>query len=143
MATILETLRQSEDLSTFVNLVEIADLKGMLNNRGPFTVFAPTDSAFESLSGEALHDLKQSRNRLADLLMWHIVVGVLRLEEVPGMRNPTIKTLQGSELNVSLIDEEFRVNDARIVTGDIDCDNGVIHIIDGVLMLTMAEIVAW
>ncbi|WP_128693994.1 fasciclin domain-containing protein [Methanoculleus taiwanensis] len=142
MATILETLRQSEDLNTFVNLVEIADLKGMLNDRGPFTVFAPTDGAFESLSGEALHDLKQNKNRLADVLMWHIVVGVLRLEEVPGMRNPTIKTLQGSELNVSIIDEEFRVNDARIVTGNIGCDNGVIHIIDGVLMQAMAEIVA-
>ncbi len=141
MASILETIETQEDLSEFLNLVRIAGLDDMLRNRGPFTVFAPTDEAVRSLSAEALQDLKENPQRLADVLQWHVVVGELYSGEVPAMRNPTIKTMQGAELDVSRIGEDIVVNDARIVRADIECDNGVVHVIASVLMPQMAEAV--
>ncbi len=141
MASILEMIETQEDLNEFLSLVRIAGLDDMLRNRGPFTVFAPTDEAIRSLSAEALQDLKENPQRLADVLRWHVVVGELFTEEVPTMRNPTIKTMQGAEIDVSRIGEDIVVNDARIVRADIECDNGVVHIIESVLMPQMAEAV--
>lgn len=142
MASILETLETEENVSEFLNLVRIAGFEDMLRNRGPFTVFVPSDEAVRNLSAEALQDLKENPQRLADMLRWHVVVGELYSGEVPSMRNPTIKTMQGAELDVSLIGDDIVVNDARIVRADIECDNGVVHIIASVLMPQMAEVMA-
>ncbi|WP_301665183.1 fasciclin domain-containing protein [Methanoculleus frigidifontis] len=142
MASILETLETEENVSEFLSLVRIAGLEDMLRNRGPFTVFVPGDEAVRSLPAEALQALKETPERLADMLRWHVVVGELFASEVPSMRNPTIKTMQGAELDISRIGEDIVVNDARIARADIECDNGVVHIIESVLMPQMAEVLA-
>jgi uncharacterized surface protein with fasciclin (FAS1) repeats len=143
LPSILEALRESGDLNEFVRLVEAAGMAPALRDRGPFTVFAPFDGAFGALPENLLVDPASKRDLLAHIVSWHIVVGELWSKEVPQMKNPTIKTLRGVELAVSRIEGEIFVNTARVVRADIGCSNGVIHIIDSVLMPLMVESIAW
>jgi uncharacterized surface protein with fasciclin (FAS1) repeats len=131
---ILDTAKYSGSLKTFVAAVEAAGLCDMLKGTGPFTVFAPSDKAFENLSAGALeHLLKpEHRTELVHLLKNHVISGELMSEAVRGRKFPR-RSLAGFELTIDGHDN-IKVNRAHINTADIGASNGVIHVIDAVMM---------
>ena len=131
---ILDTAKYSGSLKTFVAAVEAASLTDMLKGTGPFTVFAPSDKAFENLSAGALDNLLKPEHRaeLVHLLKNHVGSGELMAEAIRGRKFPR-KSLAGVELTIDGHDN-IKVNKAHINTADIGASNGVIHVIDAVIM---------
>lgn len=133
--TIVDIAVASGDFNTLVAAVQAAGLVETLSGEGPFTVFAPTDVAFE----QALTDLGLTaeellaREDLADILTYHVVPGKVMAEDVVGLDSAT--TVQGGTVTIST-DENGNVliNDATVVQADIEGSNGVIHVIDAVLL---------
>ncbi len=109
------------------------DLVDDLSGPGPFTVFAPTDDAFAKLDPAVLDDLLNNNTAaLADILLYHVVSGaVMSTDLSDGM---TADTLQGESLNVAISADGVMINDAMVVVADIEASNGVIHVIDTVLL---------
>ena len=133
--TIVDIAAASGDFTTLVAAVQAAGLVETLSGEGPFTVFAPTDAAFE----QALTDLGLTaeellaREDLADILTYHVVPGKVMAEDVVGLESAT--TVQGGTVTIST-DETGNVliNDATVVQADIEGSNGVLHVIDAVLL---------
>jgi uncharacterized surface protein with fasciclin (FAS1) repeats len=130
---ILETAKHSGSLKSFVSAVEAAALADMLKGTGPFTVFAPSDQAFESLPAGTLERLlkPEHRTELVHVLKNHVVSGELMSDGIRGKKFSR-KSLAG-ELTIDGHDN-IKVNKAHINTGDIGASNGVIHVIDAVMM---------
>lgn len=132
-ATIVELAMQTDALSTLVQAVKAADLVETLNSEGPFTVFAPTNEAFNALPSGTLESLLQPENKstLSSILTYHVVPGKIMASDLEdGM---TVETVQGAEITISLGDNAM-VNDATVTQADIEADNGVVHIIDAVIL---------
>jgi transforming growth factor-beta-induced protein len=127
--TIVETAAASKDFSTLVAAVKAADLAGALSGDGPFTVFAPTNAAFEKLPAGTVETLLKPENKgkLASILKYHVVSGKIMAGDV--LKALKVDTLQGSSANISL-----NIEGAKIVKTDIECSNGVIHVIDAVIL---------
>jgi transforming growth factor-beta-induced protein len=119
---------------TLAKALEAAGLVETLKGEGPFTVFAPNDQAFAKLPEDALEDLLKPENKekLKAILTYHVVAGELMAADVAKMTSA--KTVQGQELAVKVQDDTVMVGDAKVIQTDIGCSNGVIHIIDSVLM---------
>jgi len=129
---IVETAQANEDFSTLVTAVTQADLGETLSGEGPFTVFAPTNAAFEKLPEGTLESVLEDKEKLKSILTFHVVPGsVMSSDLSDGM---VVKTVQGQEIKISVTDEGVMVNDAKVVTADIKTSNGVIHVIDSVLL---------
>jgi len=113
---------------------EAADLVETLKGKGPFTVFAPTDEAFEKLPKGTLGDLLKPENKkkLAGILTYHVVSKKVMAADVAKMK--TAKTVQGTDVKIKVVDGKVMVNDAEVIKADIACTNGVIHVIDTVIM---------
>jgi len=135
---ILETARYSGSLKRFVAVVEAAALADMLKGTGPFTVFAPSDQAFESLPAGTMERLLKPEHRpeLVHILKNHVLSGELMYEGIRGKKFSR-KSLAGIELTIDGHDN-IKVNKAHINTADIGASNGVIHVIDTVLVLPKA-----
>lgn len=120
------------ELSTLADAVVAADLVSTLQGEGPFTVFAPTNQAFNALGGTLQTLLKPAnKEQLADVLTYHVVPGELQAADLrDGQR---LETVQGQTLRVSVDGETVMINDAMVVTADVDASNGVVHVIDAVL----------
>jgi uncharacterized surface protein with fasciclin (FAS1) repeats len=120
--------------NTLVAAVKAADLVDTLKGDGPFTVFAPTDEAFAKLPAGALEDLLKPENKakLQSVLTYHVVPGKVMSRDV--VKLDTAKTAQGSSLKIKTMNGGVMVNDARIVKADIGASNGVIHVIDTVML---------
>ena len=131
---ILETAKHSGSLKRFVAAAEAAGLADMLKGTGPFTVFAPSDQAFESLPAGTFERLlkPEHRTELVHVLKNHVVSGELLSETIRGKKFPR-KSLAGVELTIDGHDN-IKVNKAHINTPDIAASNGVIHVIDAVLV---------
>jgi uncharacterized surface protein with fasciclin (FAS1) repeats len=115
--------------STFVDLLIEADLVATLQGDGPFTVFAPTDAAFNALPTEIQEDLAEDVAALTEVLLYHVVSGeVLSTDLVDGA---SVATVQGSDVMVSLGDK-IKINNAVVITADIMASNGVVHVLDEV-----------
>ena len=127
--TIVETAAGNADFSTLVAAVKAADLAGALSGDGPFTVFAPTNAAFEKLPAGTVDTLLKSENKaqLAAILKYHVVSGKILAGDV--LKAMEVTTLQGSKAPVGLT-----IGGANIVKTDIKCSNGVIHVIDAVIL---------
>jgi hypothetical protein len=135
--TIVERALSTPELSTLVSLVKMADLVTTLSGTGPFTVFAPTNAAFNALSPARRASLlaPENRTQLVRVLRNHVVSGVARSTDLATMRR--IRTLQGHDLSIaSGCSNETFVANARVVTADLPCANGVVHVIDRVIDLT-------
>lgn len=133
-ATIVELAQATPELSTLVTTVVAADLVDTLNSDGPFTVFAPTDSAFAALPDGTLDDLLKPENvdQLTEILTYHVVAGeAFSTDLTDGQK---IETVQGEELTVSIKDGKVMINNAEVLTADVDASNGVVHVIDTVLL---------
>jgi uncharacterized surface protein with fasciclin (FAS1) repeats len=141
---IVKTAASNGDFSTLVKAVEAASLADMLQSEGPFTVIAPRNSAFEALPDGTLQSLLQPANKekLQAILKYHVVPGkvmakdALGLEGVKSGTGAAVTTAEGSELSVTVDDGTVMINDAQVTTTDIKASNGVIHVIDRVVLPT-------
>ena len=129
---IVDTAVAAGQFKTLVKAVEAADLAATLRKPGPFTVFAPTDEAFAAVPKEKLEALLKDKKQLAAVLTYHVVPGKVTAADVAKLQ--TAKTVQGQPLKISVKSGEVRVNDAKVIKTDIMCSNGVIHVIDAVLL---------
>ncbi|MEM6379505.1 MAG: fasciclin domain-containing protein [Bacteroidota bacterium] len=124
----------TEDLSTLVAAVKAAGLVEVLQGEGPFTVFAPSNKAFEALPAGTVETLLKPENKeqLIQVLTYHVVAGkVLSTDLSNGMKATTV---QGEEINVSIGDGKVSINDARVTAADVKASNGVVHLIDKVIL---------
>lgn len=131
---IVEIAVSNEDFSTLVAAVAAADFVELLSGEGPFTVFAPTNAAFENLPEGLLNDLLEPDNKeqLQAVLAYHVVPGKVMAADVVGLESAT--TAQGSNLTITVSDEDgVTIDHAKVVVTDIPALNGVIHVIDAVV----------
>lgn len=119
--------------NTLVAAVKAAGLVETLQGAGPFTVFAPTDEAFAKLPKGTLEDLlkPENKSKLAAILTYHVVPGKVMAADVKTMK---AKTVNGQELDVKASSSGVKINDAKVVKTDIETSNGVIHVIDTVVL---------
>jgi transforming growth factor-beta-induced protein len=129
---IVETAVGAGIFNTLVTAVQEAGLVDVLSGPGPFTVFAPTDAAFAKVPASMLNDLLADKEKLAQVLTYHVVPGKLMAEDVVAMDK--IKTVQGSEITVNYDCSGVMVDNAMVVNTDIVTSNGVIHVIDAVIL---------
>ncbi len=127
------TISANPDLTTFMRTVEMTGLDEMLNRRGPYTVFVPTNEAFEKL-GRKLDELtlEENRDQLATILRYHIVPDELTSEMLNSY--DSLDTLNGSKLSLTKMGNIYVVNGSEIIQADVNATNGVIHVIDRVLV---------
>ncbi|MGB7431437.1 MAG: fasciclin domain-containing protein [Ahrensia sp.] len=132
MKDIVDTAAGNTDFETLVAAVQAAGLVDTLKGEGPFTVFAPTDDAFAAL-GTTVDDLLKPENKdqLTAILTYHVVPGKVMSTDLTD--DMTAATVQGGDVTIDL-DNGVMVNDANVVTADIETSNGVIHVIDKVIM---------
>lgn len=131
MADIVETAVNAGNFKTLVKAVEAAELVDILKSPGPYTVFAPTDEAFANLPEGTLESLLQDIPKLKRILTYHVAFGDVRAEDL--MQIEEAETVEGSIVAIDSADG-IKVNDANVVKSDILTDNGVIHVIDTVLI---------
>ena len=131
---IVDTAVAAGSFTTLVAAVQAAELVDTLKSPGPFTVFAPTDDAFAALPDGTVDSLllPENKDKLVQILTYHVVPGVVKAEELVGNRG-SVPTVEGSRLH---IDGRNGVNveNATVVTADIEASNGIIHVIDTVLL---------
>ncbi len=131
---IVETAVANGSFNTLVAAVKAAELVDTLNGTGPFTVFAPLDTAFEALPEGTVASLilPENKAKLQGILTYHVVAGkVLSTDLSDGMKAATVN---GAEITIQLKDGKVFVNDAEVVIADIATDNGVIHVINKVIL---------
>jgi uncharacterized surface protein with fasciclin (FAS1) repeats len=131
---IVSMAMNNDDLSTLAAAIEAAGLVETLKGDGPFTVFAPTNAAFEALPEGTLETLlmEENRDQLIEILTYHVVAGeVMSGDLSDGMM---AETVEGSSIEISVSDYGVKVDDASVVTADVEASNGVIHIIDAVII---------
>jgi uncharacterized surface protein with fasciclin (FAS1) repeats len=128
---IVETARDAGEFTTLIAAIDRAGLEATLAGEGPFTVFAPSDEAFAQLPDGTVDSLLAEPDQLAQVLTYHVVPGRVTAAEVVGLA--TAPTVQGEELPVS-VDGSIHVDGARVINADIEASNGIIHVIDRVLL---------
>jgi uncharacterized surface protein with fasciclin (FAS1) repeats len=131
MADIVDTAVAAGSFTTLVKAVQAAGLVETLKGEGPFTVFAPTDEAFAKIPTDTINAVLADKEKLTAILTYHVVAGKVMASDVVNLTSAT--TVQGGEIRIST-DNGVRINDANVIQTDIECDNGVIHVIDSVIM---------
>lgn len=132
MANIVEIAVKADNFKTLVTAVKAADLVATLESNGPFTVFAPYDEAFAKLPPGTIQTLVQNIPQLARILTYHVVPGKLMQADLAKLKS--INSVEGSPLKLDFT-EGFEVKNATVVAADIEADNGVIHVIDNVILM--------
>jgi uncharacterized surface protein with fasciclin (FAS1) repeats len=128
---IVDTAVAAGDFTMLVKAVQAAGLVDTLKGKGPYTVFAPTDAAFAKLSEEQLNNLLSNKEALTEVLTYHVVPGKVLANDVAKLKSA--ETVQGQPLNIDTSDG-VQVENAKVVKADIETSNGVIHVIDTVMM---------
>lgn len=130
---VVQVAMGSADHTTLVTAIKAAELVDVLSNAGPFTVFAPTNAAFDKLPAGTLDDLlkPEKKNDLADILQYHVYVGVLKLESMND--GQVYNMVNGANVTIGVADGKYTVNGANIVA-TVPASNGVIYITDQVLL---------
>jgi uncharacterized surface protein with fasciclin (FAS1) repeats len=136
LADIVDTAVAAGSFSTLAAALGAADLVDTLKGKGPFTVFAPTDEAFAKLPEGTVDDLLKPENKkkLASILKYHVVPGKVMAATVVTMDGKSAKTVNGASVKIGVKDGVVTVDDATVVTTDIKTSNGVIHVIDSVMI---------
>lgn len=131
---IVEIAAGNNSFSTLVAAVKAAGLVDVLQGEGPYTVFAPTNEAFAKLPAGTVESLlkPENRDKLVAILTYHVVPGKVLAKDVIGLKNA--KTVQGQAVKVTVSDAGVMIDGARIVATDINAENGVIHVIDSVIL---------
>ena len=128
---IVEIAQSSGDFSTLVKAIVAANLVSVLEGKGPFTVFAPTNEAFSKLPPGTLESVLNDKAKLSAILTYHVVPGKVLASDVKTMK---AKTVNGKDLDIKVNGSNVTVNGAKVVKTDIVGSNGVIHVIDTVLL---------
>ncbi|MFM8252903.1 MAG: fasciclin domain-containing protein [Planctomycetota bacterium] len=131
---IVDTAVGAGSFKTLVAAVKAAELVETLKGKGPFTVFAPTDEAFAKLPKGTVEDLLKPENKkkLIAVLTYHVVPGKVMAKDVVGLKEA--KTVQGSSAKITVADGKVKIDAANVVKTDIETSNGVIHVIDSVIL---------
>ncbi|MEA5626276.1 fasciclin domain-containing protein [Nostoc sp. UHCC 0251] len=135
MADLVETAINAGNFNTLVKAAEAANLIETLKSPGSFTLFAPTDEAFANLPEGTLDSLLQDIPKLQKIVAYHVASGDVRSDDL--VQIDEAETLEGSIVAIESADGKLKVNNANVIKTDILTDNGVIHIIDAVLMPAM------
>lgn len=132
--SIVEIAAGAEDFSTLVAAVKAADLVDVLSSKGPFTVFAPTNEAFAKLPKGTVESLlkPENKDKLIAVLKYHVVPGKVMAKDV--VKVDSAKTAQGSSVTVTVEGKTVKVDNAKVIKTDIEASNGVIHVIDTVII---------
>lgn len=131
MADVVDTAVNAGSFSTLVSAIKAAGLVETLKGSGPFTVFAPTDEAFAKLPQGTVEGLLKDLPKLKQILTYHVVSGKVMAADVVKLKSAT--TVEGSDVKIDA-SQGVKVNDSTVTTPDVAADNGVIHIVDTVLM---------
>lgn len=131
MKNLVETAIDAGNFKTLVKAVQEAGLVGTLSGEGPFTVFAPTDEAFEKLPEGTLENLLEDKEGLGKILTYHVVKGKVMSDQVVNLNKA--ETINGQDVSIDSTDG-VKIDNAKVITTDIECSNGVIHVIDTVLL---------
>ena len=131
---VVDTAVDAGDFTTLVTAIKAADLVETLKGKGPFTVFAPTDEAFAKLPSGTVEDLLKPENKqkLVSILTYHVVPGKVMASDVVKLSHA--KTVNGQSLTITVEGGMVMVDSANVVKTDIECSNGVIHVIDAVVL---------
>jgi len=129
---IVDTAVEAGSFTTLVAAVQAAGLVETLKGEGPFTVFAPTDEAFAALPEGTVEALLADIPALTDILLYHVVPGKVMAADVVNLTSAA--TVQGSDLAIVVEDGKVMINGVNVITADIEASNGVIHVIDAVLI---------
>jgi uncharacterized surface protein with fasciclin (FAS1) repeats len=132
MADIVDIAVSAGNFTTLVTAVQAANLVETLKSPGPFTVFAPTDDAFAKLPPGTIQTLVQNTPQLARILTYHVVPG--RLTQADLAKVDSVTSVEGSPIRIDCSDG-FEVKNATVVAADIEADNGIIHVIDNVILM--------
>jgi uncharacterized surface protein with fasciclin (FAS1) repeats len=129
---IVDTAIDAGSFDTLVLALQEANLTETLRGEGPFTVFAPTDEAFDALPEGTLEELLQDPENLTAVLTYHVVPGEYMASDIAGMESLT--TVQGEDINITVENDTVMVDNANVTTADIEASNGIIHVIDSVML---------
>jgi len=129
--TIADTAARTPQLSTLTKLLKDAGLEDTLRGAGPFTVFAPSDEAFKAVPAKTMAELAADKELLKSVLTYHVLAGKVMAADV---KNGNLKTVQGANVAVSKAGSFVTVEDALVTSADVTATNGVVHIIDKVLI---------
>ncbi|MDY6899455.1 MAG: fasciclin domain-containing protein [Cyanobacteriota bacterium] len=132
MADIVDIAVSADSFKTLVAAVQAANLVETLKSPGPFTVFAPNDEAFAKLPPGTVQTLVQNPPQLARILTYHVVAGKLMQADLAKLK--TVTSVEGSPIKINCTDK-FEVKNATVLAADIEADNGVIHVIDNVILM--------
>jgi uncharacterized surface protein with fasciclin (FAS1) repeats len=134
--TITDIVVGNSNFSTLLAAVSAADLAATLSSPGPFTVFAPTNAAFAKLPAGTVENLVKPENKamLTSILTYHVVSGKAMSGDVVKLNGKSVKTVNGASVRVSVKGGKVMVNNANVTAVDINASNGVIHVIDTVLL---------
>jgi uncharacterized surface protein with fasciclin (FAS1) repeats len=130
--TIVDTAAGNADFSTLVSAVQQADLVDTLNAEGPYTVFAPTNAAFAKIDPATLQGILGDKEKLTKILTYHVLGSKVTSSDLQPTQ--TVATVEGSDVTITADASGAKINDANITTTDIETCNGVIHVIDTVLV---------
>lgn len=131
---IVQVASSNPQFSTLVSLIKEAGLVKTLSGKGPFTVFAPTNAAFKKVPAATLAGLKANPDKLRAVLTYHVVSGNVPASKVITLNGKKVKTVEGSDVRVTVSGKTVKVNNAKVTKTDIKAKNGTIHVIDGVLI---------
>lgn len=131
-ADIVDTAVAAGKFKTLVTAVKEAGLVETLKGKGPFTVFAPTDEAFAKLPEGTLEALLKDQKKLAAILTYHVVPGKVLAADV--VKLSEAKTVQGQQVTITVSGDKVMIDGAKVIKTDIHCTNGVIHVIDAVIL---------
>jgi uncharacterized surface protein with fasciclin (FAS1) repeats len=132
--TIVDVAVEAGTFKTLVAALKAADLVSALQGPGPFTVFAPSDAAFAKLPAGTVDALLKDPQKLAAILKYHVVSGKVMAADVVKAKGAKPATLNGAMLNITVKDGKVHVNDAMVTAADLSASNGVIHVIDAVVL---------
>jgi uncharacterized surface protein with fasciclin (FAS1) repeats len=131
---VVQVAMGSTDHTTLVKAIQAADLVNALSNAGPFTVFAPTNAAFDKLPAGTVDDLlkPENKDKLADILQYHVSLGVFKTDMLTD--GQVVGQVNGENITISKNGEKIMVNGNATVTGTVPASNGIIYVIDAVLL---------
>ena len=132
---IVETAVSAGSFNTLVTALKAAGLVETLSGEGPFTVFAPTDEAFAQIPADQLNALLADKEALTAVLTYHVVAGAVMAEDV--VKLSSAETVNGQSVDIEVVDGKVMVDGAEVITADIETTNGVIHVINKVILPEM------
>jgi uncharacterized surface protein with fasciclin (FAS1) repeats len=133
MPTIVDIAVNNEAFSTLVAAVQAAGLVETLQTGGPFTVFAPNDAAFAKLPPGTVQTLVQNPPQLARILCFHVVPGIWKKADLVG--TDSLTSVEGAPIPIRAREDLFEVKNATVLAADIEADNGIIHVLDNVILM--------